>query len=314
MAPPLLDVLALPVIAAPMTGVSGPDLVIASCAAGVIAGFPAHNAATTAELSQWLAAISSGLAAHDSAAPVAVNLVVHSSNDRLDADLDCLAAHRPPMVITSVGSPAAVMGRLHDWGCVVFADVASMRHVDRALAAGADGLVLLCAGAGGQTGSANPLAFVRAVRQRFDGPLVLAGGICDGQSLWAARLLGADLGYVGTRFIATQESLASASFKTALIEAGLDDVVTSAAPSGLPANFLREWLIARDARTSLASAGGFRQSLLFEHTDAWSAGHSVVGVARELCVAELVAELATEYRAARDATAAALVAAGPTGE
>ena len=188
----------------------------------------------------------------------------------------------------------------------MFVDVATLRHVDRAIDSGADGLVLLCAGAGGQTGTANPLAFVRAVRERFDGPIALAGGICDGRTLWAATVAGADLGYVGTRFISTAESLASRAFKEALIAATLDDIVTTDRLSGLPANFLREWLVANDATSD---GGAFRRDVLLEHGEAWSAGHSVTGVTRELAVADLVAELSDEYRAAQAATASLLLAA-----
>src|ERR1700712_3886353 len=208
-----------------MTGVSSLDLVIAACRSGVIGSFPTHNAASTAALDDWLRRISDEVTGTD--APVAPNLVVHRSNARRDADLDCLLRHGVELVITSVGSPAPVIGPLHGVGAVVYADVASLTPAWGALDAGADGLVLLTAGAGGQTGWANPFAFVRAVRERFDGPLVLAGGISDGVSILAAEVLGADLVYLGTRLIATCESLADEAYRQALVEATLDDVVLS---------------------------------------------------------------------------------------
>jgi nitronate monooxygenase len=191
-----------------MTGVSGPDLVVAACRNGVIGSFPTHNAPSVEDLDGWLGEIHAALTAHGpliASAPVAPNLVVHPTNKRLLVDLDRLIDHGMELVITSVGSPAPVLGRLHEAGCRVFADVATMRQAEKAIAAGVDGVVLLTAGAGGQTGSANPFAFVRAVRERFDGTIVLAGGIADGVSLFAAEVLGADLAYMGTRFIATRE-------------------------------------------------------------------------------------------------------------
>ena len=194
------DRLRLPLIAAPMTGVSGPQLVLEACRAGVIGTFPTHNAGAADEFDRWLGQISDTLTEHDKPAPFGVNLVVHKTNARLADDVALLIRHGVEFVITSVGSPVAVLQPLHDAGCLVFADVASMRHVERAIAAGVDGLVLLTAGAGGQTGWANPLSFVRSVRAVFEGPIVLAGGISDGTALWAAEVMGADLAYMGTKF------------------------------------------------------------------------------------------------------------------
>jgi nitronate monooxygenase len=291
--------LELPAIAAPMTGVSGPDLVVAACRAGVVGSFPTHNARSVDELDSWLRRIQDDLGAQWTAvAPVAPNLVVHRTNDRLAADVDCLLRQGVEVVITSVGSPAAVVGPLHDAGCLVFADVATMRHVDRALEAGADGLVLLTAGAGGQTGAANPLAFVRAVRDRFDGSIVLAGGVSDGAAVLAARALGADLCYLGTRFIATTESLADDAYRQALVDAGLDDVVETSLPSGLPANFLRSWWESRPefgSGDTAAVPGGFAHYRTLSEEAVWAAGHSVAGVRDVLPVADLVANLRKEY-------------------
>jgi nitronate monooxygenase len=209
------DRLSLPLIAAPMFLVSGVELVVAACRNGVIGSFPTVNCRSSEQLDQWLTDIDIRLKVHSDAsgkpsAPVCANLIVHRSNARLEQDLAVLLRHRPEMVITSVGSPAPVIGPLHEAGALVFADVASIRHAERAVAAGADGLVLLTAGAGGQTGWLNPFVFVRAVRAFFDGPLVLAGGISDGHALRAAQALGCDLAYMGTKFIATRESMADA--------------------------------------------------------------------------------------------------------
>jgi len=298
--------LALPVIAAPMTSVSGPELVIAACRAGVIGSFPTHNAASPEELDSWLRLIA---ARAGGGAPVAPNLVVHRSNARLQADLDCLVRHQVELVITSVGSPAAVVHRLHEIGAQVYADVASLRHAWAALDAGADGLVLLTAGAGGQTGWANPLAFARAVRERFDGPVVLAGGISDGRAILAAQAAGADLAYVGTRFIATTESRASAEYRRAVVESTLDDVKLTDRVGGIPASLLTAWL---ERQTDPADdSDGFAQDRLLSNGDAWSAGHSVSGVHSVATVAEVVAELAGQYEAARLEFAALCAAAGP---
>lgn len=291
--------LRLPAIAAPMTSVSTPDLVIAACRAGVIGAFPTHNAADPVELHSWLDRIHAALGS--GAAPVAANLVVHRSNARRDADLAVLVERGVELVITSVGSPAPVIPALHDAGVPVFADVASLEQCWRALDAGADGLILLTAGAGGQTGWANPFAFVRAVRRQYDGPVTLAGGISDGRAILAAQVLGADLVYLGTRFIATDQSGASDDYRAALVTASLDDVRLSDRVGGIPASLLASWLDAQDAGDS-ADSDGFVQDRLLSNRTAWSAGHSVSGVHRVLTVDELVDELATEYTAAERAS------------
>lgn len=296
---PWQDRLAVPAIAAPMTAVSGPDLVIAACRMGVIGAFPTHNAPSTAALDDWLDRIIGELA--PTSAPVAANLVVHQSNRRLSADVECLQRHGIELVITSVGAPDQVVGPLHDGGAQVYADVASMGHVRRALAAGVDGLVLLTAGAGGQTGWANPLAFVRAVRNHYTGPVVLAGGITDGRSILAAELLGADLVYLGTRFIATRESAATDAYREALVASSLDDVRLSTRVGGIPASLLASWLDQAertDPRPEMPTAS-FDQDRLLSNGTAWSAGHSVSGVSAVTSVAELVTTLAGQYAQAR---------------
>jgi nitronate monooxygenase len=299
--------LRLPLIAAPMLHVSGPALVAASCRAGVIGAFPAANCRRSGELQQWIVEIRQTLGTTN-AAPFAVNLIVRSAT--LADDLACVIREKVELIITSVGSPAALVGPLHDAGCRVLADVATLAHAEKALSAGVDGLVLLCAGAGGQTGWVSPFAGVRSVRPLFDGPLIVAGGLSDGHALWAAMAMGADLGYMGTRFIATPESLASDAHRRMLVDADWDDIVPSSAFTGLPVNWLRPSLIAAgldpDALNAAALKAGPAE--LFgtrdpgEHrrwTDLFSAGHSVAGVHAVRPVAALVDELAAEYDAAR---------------
>ena len=294
----IISRLSLPLIAAPMTGVSGPDLMVAACRNGVIGSFPTHNAASAAELDGWLDRIHLELAPYGSAAaPVAPNLVVHPSNARLDSDVDRVLAHGIELVITSVGSPAPVIDRLHDAGCHVFADVATLRQAEKAIAVGVDGLVLLSAGAGGQTGQANPFAFVRSVRDLYAGTIVLAGGIADGVALYAARVLGADVAYMGTPFIATAESLASAEYRNALVESTMDDVRLSDEVGGLPASLLGRWLDDR-AATPVAS-GDFQQDRLVADPSVWSAGHGVTLVRDVPTVDSLVTRVREQYDAAR---------------
>jgi nitronate monooxygenase len=273
----LLSDLRIPAVAAPMTAVSTPALVAEACVAGVIGAFPTSNCTSSAELEEWFDEIDAGIAAGTApgttAGPVAANLIVSKANIRLDADLECVARRRIPLVITSVGNPAPVIPALHRAGCHVFVDVASIAHAHKALAAGADGLVLLSAGAGGHTGWANPFAFVRAVRAFYDGPLALAGGLSDGVALWAAITAGYDIGLVGTRLIATVESGASPEWRRALVESTMDDVELRTAPNGVAASVLR--------------AGG------------GSAGHTVSSVSRISSTREVVDELAAEFDSAR---------------
>ena len=306
--------LALPLIVAPMFLVSGVDLVSAACASGVIGSFPTVNCRTAEELDAWLREIQSRNAKEADAAGAAIapwcaNLVVHRSNGRLMDDLAVLVRHRPQIVITSVGFPAPVLAQLHDCGALVFADVASIRHAERAIEAGADGLVLLTAGAGGQTGWLNPLAFVSAVRGFFDGPLVLAGGISDGAALFAAQAMGCDLAYMGTKFIATRESMAKAEYRDMLVAARADDILLTRAFTGLETNMLRPSIVAAGLDPENLPARGAidiakdisiegRASRPARWKDIWSAGHSVSGVDAVKSVRELVEQTAREYDAA----------------
>jgi len=308
--------LALPLIAAPMFLVSGVDLVAAACAAGVVGAFPTVNCRTADELDLWLKA----LAARNTAtaaqtghapAPWCANLVVHKSNARLMDDVAVLARHRPELVIASVGSPTPVIGPLHDAGARVLVDVATIRHAERAVAAGADGLVLLTAGAGGQTGWLNPLAFVRAVRAFYDGPLVLAGGVSDGAALFAAQAMGCDLAYMGTKFIATRESMAKDAYKDMLVGARADDILLTRAFTGLETNMLRPSIVAAGLDPDNLPARGAidiakdisiegRANRPERWRDIWSAGHSVSGVDEVRSVADLVMRTRAEYESARE--------------
>jgi nitronate monooxygenase len=291
-----------------MLHVSGPELVAAACRGGVVGAFPTANCRSTAELDEWLHRIRADLGPRR-AAPFCPNLIVHRTNRRLDDDLAVLCRHGVEAVITSVGSPAPVVDALHAHGVRVWSDVATLRHADRAAALGVDGLVLLCAGAGGQTGHANPFAFARAVRARFAGTLILAGGIADGASIHAARVLGCDLAYLGTRFIATTESRAPAAYKQMRVDSELDDSVLTDAFTGLPASMLGPSIAAAGLdpndlpprvafemeRTLVTGEGGAPR----RWRDIWSAGHSVSAVRTVVGVEELVDELVAEYDASR---------------
>ena len=311
--------LRLPLIAAPMLSVSGPDLVIAACCSGVIGAFPVANARTIEGVRAWLRQIETALStvaeAHPERlpAPFCPNLIIKRAE--MKAELACLVQHRIEMVITSVGSPTEVIGPLHDIGCLVFADIATLRHAEKAIAAGVDGLVLLTAGAGGQTGWMNPLAFVRAVRQMYAGPILLAGGITDGEALWTAQVLGCDLAYMGTKFIATEESLADPAYKRMLVDSSMDDVLLTQAFTGLDTNMLKPSIIAAglDPATLPARVSAEEAAKNFSHEalrpgprrykDVWSAGHSVSGVTRIPSAADLIEQTWQEYQAARAHTA-----------
>ena len=306
--------LRLPLIAAPMFLVSGVELVVAACRNGVIGAFPTVNCRTPDQLDVWLGEIGDRLRRHSDAsgkpaAPLCPNLIVHRSNARLGEDLAVLLRHNPEIVITSVGSPAPVLEPLHEAGALVFADVASIRHAERAVTAGADGLVLLTAGAGGQTGWLNPFVFVRAVRGFFAGPIVLAGGISDGHALRAAQALGCDLAYMGTKFIATHESLADIRYKDMLVASSADDILLTTAFTGLQTNMLRPSIEAAGLDPdNLPPRGaidigqdidiGARQNRPERWRDIWSAGHSTSGVTDVLSVDQLVARTVAEYNEA----------------
>jgi len=308
------DRLSLPLIAAPMFLVSGVDLVVAACSHGVIGSFPTANCRNIEQLDAWCFEMAARLRRRsdetgEACAPICPNLIVHRSNARLADDLRIVLKHEPELVITSVGSPGPVLAPLHDAGATVFADVASLRHAERAVEAGADGLVLLTAGAGGQTGWLNPFAFTRAVRRFFSGPIVLAGGVSDGHALRAAQTLGCDLAYMGTRFIATYESMADRRYKEMLVASNADDILLTRAFTGLQTNMLRPSIVAAGLDPdSLPERSGIeisedidveaRESRPSRWRDIWSAGHSTSGVLAVTSAADLISQTLAEYRAA----------------
>lgn len=298
--------LSLPLICAPMFLVSGPDLVIATCRNGVIGSFPAPNARPLEVLDAWMARVARELDAARQADPAAriapwsINLVVHSSYDRLPAELELVQRHRPPIVITALGSPARVVDAVHAYGGLVLADVGSVAMARKAALAGVDGLILVSTGAGGHTGTVSPFVFVEAVRRFFDGIVVLAGGLCTGAAIRAAEIAGADLADIGTLFIAARESLASDDYRQMVVEAGIDDLVLTKAFTGANAYYLRR-SIERNGldpdNLSGKTAMNWSKSdtQLKAWKDIWSAGQSVAAVHRVESAAEIIARLRMEY-------------------
>jgi len=304
------DRLRLPLIAAPMLHISGPDLVVAACRAGIIGAFPTLNPRLlqiNGGLDGWLSDIRRRLDdSPGTLAPICPNLIMRA--DDLDDHVDAVLRHGIEMVITSVGSPKPIMSRLKEAGIFVFADVATVEHARKAIDVGVDGLILLTAGAGGQTGWLNPFAYARAVRAIFDGPIVLAGGISDGVALRAAEVLGCDLAYMGTKFIAARESMAADEYREMLVRSSMDDIVLTKAFNGLWGSYLRPSIVAAgldpdrlDESISAADAKlryGSRSSGPRRWTGLNSAGHSVSGVRAVETVAEIVDQTLREYQAA----------------
>ena len=291
----------VPVVAAPMFLVSGIELVVAAANAGIVGSFPTLNARTPGLLDAWLAEIkdrtrgTSGL--------FAANLILHPSNGRRDDDLDIVINHRVHWVITSVGSPVNVVERVHAYGGQVLADVATVRHARKAIQAGVDMLVLLTAGAGGNTGWINPFAFIEEVRSFWSGPLAVAGCLSTGRQVRAIQVAGADMAYIGTPFIATPESMASPAYKEALATAGADDIVKTDAVTGIPANFLKSSLLAQGIMQADGSLLPKGSSDLASWKTAWSAGQGVASVGAVETVARRVEILHQEWLQATEGVA-----------
>jgi nitronate monooxygenase len=302
--------MSLPVIGAPMFIVGVPVLVIEQCINGVIGSFPALNARPAEALDSWLEQIESALEAHRKAqpgariAPYAVNQIIHHSNDRLERDLDACVRHRVPMIITSLRAPDDVVKKVHEYGGVVFHDVISIRHAQKALEAGVDGLILVCAGAGGHAGALSPFALLREVRRFFSGPIALSGSITDGSGILAAEAMGADFAYMGTRFIATQEANAVEAYKQMIVDSSAADVVYTPYFTGVHGNYLKP-SIARAGLDPDNLAPTDKTSMNFgsSHTkawkDIWGVGQGVGNIDDIPPVRELIARLRTEYEAAR---------------
>jgi nitronate monooxygenase len=290
--------LRLPAIAAPMFLVSGVDMVLAACKAGIIGSFPANNARTLDELDAWMGQIVRTLPAD--APPWAINIMVHRSYVRWEEELELVLKHKPPIVITALGSPQAVVETIHGYGGLVYADVNSLTFAEKAAKTGVDGLILVASGAGGHTGHTAGFAFVPAVRELFDGTIVLGGGIGSGRAVRAARVLGADLAYLGTRLIACEESLAVPGYKQMLIDSRADDIITSAALTGIPANWLKASLFAAgyDAeglKTKAEINLGRPEDAAKRWRDVWAAGHGVGEVRAIEPLSAIVDDLIREY-------------------
>lgn len=300
--------LRLPVVAAPMFLVSGPDLVIEACKAGVIGAFPSLNQRTTEGFETWVQAIANALdrsASNGNApAPFGVNLSAHGSNQRLGEELDICRRHRVPLVISSGSQPGMVVDGVKPSGAIVFHDVINLYHARKAIASGVDGLVLVAGGAGGHAGALNPFAFLRSVREFYEGPIILGGGISDGWSVAAVQVLGADLAYMGTRFLATAESMAPSRYKEMVIDADPSDIVYTPAVSGVHGSFLRQSLEENHVDLErVKSHGRFDVGREFGSKskawrDIWSAGQGVGCITDTPSVSELCERLASEYQRA----------------
>jgi nitronate monooxygenase len=308
--PENLKNLRLPVVAAPMFLVSGDKLVIESCKSGIVGTFPALNQRTTDGFRDWVKEIKSELAQFEKdtgkkAPPFGVNLIVHKSNPRLEADLKVCIEEKVPLIITSLGAVSAVVDQIHSYGGVVFHDVTNLKHAQKAAEAGVDGLIAVSGGAGGHAGRINPFALVGQIRKFFSKTILLAGSIGRGDDVLAAQALGADLAYLGTRFIATQESNAQPEYKQMILDAGPEDIIYTPAVSGIPASFMRQSL--EKAGIKDFSGHGevnFGEKLtLGDEAKAWkniwSAGHGVANITDVPKVSELVDRLEKEYKEAR---------------
>lgn len=304
--------LRLPLVVAPMFLISNPDLVLACCRNGIVGSFPALNQRESGGFKSWLEEIEAGLAQLEKPAPYAVNLIVHHSNPRLQADLAICIEHKVPIVITSLGAVKELVDAVHSYGGLVFHDVTTRRHAEKAAEAGVDGLIAVAAGAGGHAGTWSPFSLIAEIRQFFDKTLLLAGCLNHGHEILAAQLLGADLAYLGTRFIATRESQAPQAYKDMLLSSKAVDIVHTAAVSGVPASFMRQSL--ENAGFDLATLQGKGDvdsaSKLKPISDeakawktVWSAGQGVGGISDLPSVEELIQRLDAEYRNAQRASA-----------
>lgn len=308
--PAALRDLSLPVIAAPMFIVSRPDLVVEQCKAGIIGSFPALNARAPETLDGWLTTIKTRLAkaqAEDPSsrvAPLAVNLIVHASNDRLAEDLDTVVAHEVPIVITSLRPPGEVIAHVHSYGGVVLHDVTTLRHAEKALESGVDGLILVCAGAGGHAGTLSPFALLGEVRRIYSGPVALAGAITSGSAILAAQAMGADFAYIGTRFIATAESAAAPGYKAMIAASAASDVLYTPFFTGIAGNYLKPSIAAAgldpDALPVVTKdSANFGSGRNKPWRDIWGAGQGVGTITDTPPSAELVGRLKQEYLAAK---------------
>ncbi len=305
--PPIFDRLRLPVIGSPMFIISGPELVIAQCKAGIVGSFPALNARPDTKLDEWLHQITEELAAWDRdnpdtpAAPFAVNQIVHRSNPRLEHDVEVCARWKVPIIITSLGARPELNDAVHGWGGITLHDVIDDRFAHKAIEKGADGLILVATGAGGHAGTLSPFALVSEVRQWFDGPIALSGAISTGGAVLAARAMGADLAYIGSPFIATTEANAMADYKQGIVDGRAADIVYSNLFTGVHGNYLRASIVNAgldpdnlpESDPSKMDFGGAKA-----WRDIWGSGQGIGSVDAVVPAAERIDRLQREYREA----------------
>jgi nitronate monooxygenase len=307
--PSLEGKLRLPVVGAPLFIVSGPELVIAQCKAGIVGSFPALNARPQSMLGEWLTRIKEELAEYDRenpespSAPYAVNQICHASNDRLMDDMQTCVDHEVPIIITSLRPPLEIVEAAHSYGGVVFHDVINVKHAKKAAEQGVDGLILVCAGAGGHAGSLSPFSLVREVKEWFDGTVLLSGSIGDGHSIAGALAMGADLAYLGTRFIATEEANADKGYKDMLIESAADDIVYSSLFTGVNGNYLKPSIAkagldpdnlpgADKSKMNFGSGGNMKTKAW---KDIWGSGQGIGGITNAPSVDSLVKSMKDQY-------------------
>ena len=310
---PFRDRLSLPVIGAPMFIASTPDLVIEQCKAGIVGSFPALNARPASQLDEWLARIKEELDAYAKAnpkakvAPFAVNQIAHASNDRLQHDVEACVRHKVPLIITSLRPPREIVEAAHSYGGLVFHDVISVRHARKAAEQGVDGIIAVCAGAGGHAGMASPFALVREIRQFFDGTIALSGAMSSGADVFAAQALGADMAYIGTRFLATREANVVDGYKQMIVDSSSDEIVYTSLFTGVKGNYLKRSVAALgfdadnlpEADKSKMNFGSGGNTEKKAWRDIWSAGQGAGNIHDVLPTAELVARMVREYQDTR---------------
>jgi nitronate monooxygenase len=309
----LVAQLRIPVIAAPMFILSQPELVIAQCCAGIVGSFPALNARPASLLDEWLCQIKEALAAHNAkhpdrpAAPFAVNQIVHKSNDRLEQDIEMCVKHKVPIVITSLGARPELNQAVHSYGGIVLHDVINQTFAHKAIEKGADGLILVATGAGGHAGTQSPFALVQETRTWFDGLIALSGSIATGRAVLAARAMGADVGYIGSAFIATHEAKASEAYKQAVVDSSAADIVYTNLFTGVHGNYLRSSIVSAgldpdnlpESDPSKMNFGGGAAAKAWR--DIWGCGQGIGGIEAVQSASELVDQIAADYVAAKAA-------------
>ena len=321
----LRDRLRLPVIGSPLFIISGPDLVIAQCKAGVVGSFPSLNARPLSQLDEWLAQITEELAAWDRehpdtpSAPFAVNQIVHRTNNRLEQDIELCVKYKAPLVITSLGARTDVNEAIHSYGGITLHDVITNAFAHKAIEKGADGLIPVAAGAGGHAGTLSPFALIQEIRQWFDGPVALSGSIANGAAILAAQAMGADLAYIGSAFIATEEANAQQGYKDMIVESVANDIVYTNLFTGVHGNYLRpsieragmdpDNLPVSDPSAMNFGSGGNQEAKAWR--DIWGCGQGIGALKSAPPVAEFVARLTQEYEAAQAALAAKVALTAP---